>query len=143
MKQNIFIAALLAGMLVLAGCGGGGSAGPVEPDPVDPVDPVDPATPVAPTASTPTDVKLPASATVAGVDLEEDGSQRVLTIKAGDPVASRTFGGVVYTCPAGECMATFENRLGNLVVTSTGGLTAAAQRTAPCPLAINSVTAKG
>ena len=124
MKQNIFIAALLAGMLVLAGCGGGSSSNNNGDDKMPPPPPPGGAT-------TATAVTLPASATVAGVDLEEDGSQRVLTIKAGDPVASRTFGGVVYTCPAGECMATFENRLGNLVVTSTGGLTAAAQRTAP------------
>ena len=124
MKQNIFIAALLAGMLVLVGCGGGSSSNNNGDDKMPPPPPPGGAT-------TATAVTLPASATVAGVDLEEDGSQRVLTIKAGDPVASRTFGGVVYTCPAGECMATFENRLGNLVVTSTGGLTAAAQRTAP------------
>ena len=61
MKQNIFIAALLAGMLVLAGCGGGSSATP-EPDPVDPVDP---APPVDPTPTTKT-AGVPNNQVIAG-----------------------------------------------------------------------------
>ena len=118
MKQNIFIAALLAGMLVLAGCGGGSSSSGGGD--------TGGGTPTA------TAVKLPSGSLPGSVALEDDGDKREITIKASDSLASRTIGGVVYTCPAGECVATFENLLGKLVVTSTGGLTAAAP-TPPAP----------
>jgi len=112
MKQNIYIAALLAGMLALAGCGGGSSVEKTDPPKVDP-----PASAVS--------VKFPDGGKIdpMAVDLEKHGESATITIEADD---SKKYGNVVFECPeaGGDCKATFENELGNIVVKSTGGLTA-------------------
>ena len=136
MKQNIFIAALLAGMLVLAGCGGGGSAGPVEPDPVDPVDPVDPATPVAPTPSGPSKVTAAPGATAAGYGLPESGNSDSITVKAGETTTFGGSSGDVYSCAAGaDCVVSLRNSGGTLEIMSTGTLAYVAPAPAQPPAA--------
>jgi len=113
MKQNIYIAALLAGMLALAGCGGGGSASNEPPPPP----------PEAATSVSLEDVT--ADVMVMKFGLTENGQKSdPITIEAGE--SSDDYHGITFSCPAGDtdCVATFENRLGKLVVKSTGGLTA-------------------
>jgi len=107
MKQNILIATLLAAMLALAGCGGGSSSGPAKTDDGNTGD------------TEPKSVKIPAGKTF---DLKA-GEKGELAVKAGQ---SEIRDGVLFECPTagGDCMATFENSLGTVVVKSTGGLTA-------------------
>jgi len=112
MKQNILIATLLAGMLALAGCGGGGSSSSEPPPP-----------PEAATSVSLEDVT--ADVMVMKFGLTENGQKSdPITIEAGE--SSDDYHGITFSCPAGDtdCVATFENRLGKLVVMSTGGLTA-------------------
>jgi len=94
MKQNIYIAALLAGMLALAGCGGGGSSSNEPPPP-----PADDTT-----------VSLPKP--IDGTSL--DGAPT--TIKAGEEDVP--IGGLYFSCPAGgkDCVVTVpEDRRANKV----------------------------
>jgi len=94
MKQNIYIAALLAGMLALAGCGGGGSPSNEPPPP-----PADDTT-----------VSLPKP--IDGTSL--DGAPT--TIKAGEEDVP--IGGLYFSCPAGgkDCVVTVpEDRRANKV----------------------------
>ena len=113
MKQNIFIAALLAGMLALAGCGGGSSSNnnggnndkmPPPPPP--------------PAASTPTTLALPGTATIDGGG--QDGAAGDYDIKAGGNVL---IGSVYFECAEGgaDCVVTVGSGRNLNSVTYTGG----------------------
>jgi len=110
MKQNIYIAALLAGMLALAGCGGGSSSGPAKTDGMK----------NAGNGATATKVMAPTTASPEKYDVEA-GTPQTYPVAAGESI---TFGGTdKYECAAGaDCKVTLENQAGTLVIMSTGML---------------------
>jgi len=109
MKQNIYIAALLAGMLALAGCGGGGSTDSGTGNNGNNGNTATASKVDAPAGTTPTTYNV------------EVGTPQTYTVAAGESI---TFGGAhKYECAAGaDCKVTLENQAGTLVIMSTGML---------------------
>jgi len=110
MKQNILIAALLAGMLALAGCGGGSSS----------------ATGSGNTGNTGS-TSGPVTLTETGLSYEKDGANEYRVLK--DTPLPTPNGKI--TCPVDECIITVAAQGGTPVVTATGGATF--EKTAPPP----------
>jgi len=102
MKQNILIAALLAGMLALAGCGGGSSS----------------ATGSGNTGNTGS-TSGPVTLTETGLTNTGD-EPRVIRVLKDTPFDTGT--GKI-TCPVAECVITVSAQEGTPVVTQTGGAT--------------------
>jgi len=109
MKQNILIAALLAGMLALAGCGGGSSSGGGNGE--------DDTTTTNNNDDT-TTTTTSGPATLSGTGLT-----------AGDPIrlekdeTHTTPNGGTITCPTAECIITVADQRGTPKVTATGEAT--------------------
>ena len=128
MKQNIFIAALLAGMLALAGCGGGSSSSPETPE--------TPVTPETPTASGPSKVTAAPGATASGYGVPDSGDSDSITVKAGETTTFGGSSGDVYSCAAGaDCVVSLRNSGGTLEIMSTGTLAYVAPAPAQPPAA--------
>ena len=111
MKQNIFIAALLAGMLVLAGCGGGSSV-PLEEETMTGMEEEE--------EPTPTTLALPGTATIDGGGTTAGGYRGDYDIKAGE---DKEIGGVYFECAEGgaDCVVTVGSGRNLNSVTYTGG----------------------
>jgi len=113
MKQNILIATLLAGMLALAGCGGGSSSSPANDGGMKDNGDTEPKT-------------LDVSG-LTGVTLDA-GKNQTVKVKAEAP---RDFGNKRFTCEEGTCEITFTNELGTIVAEATGDVTVADKPTTP------------
>ena len=124
MKQNIFIAALLAGMLVLAGCGGGSSSNQTDTN-TDMMDTdTDDTTMMdsddTDTEPTPTTLALPGTATIDGGGTTAGGYRGDYDIKAGE---NKEIGDVYFECAEGgaDCVVTVGSGRNLNSVTYTGG----------------------
>ena len=121
MKQNIFIAALLAGMLVLAGCGGGSSATPEE----------ETETMTETETETETPTATAKSAKVPGSELVDGGDSGIKsTFAAGDV---KVLNGLWYQCTGGSCAIEVNagERVSQVSYTGTGTLTITANDPRP------------